>query len=259
MNATATPMKLAIAAEKVNVYYAAHHALKDVNLHVPERKVTALIGPSGCGKSTFLRSINRMNDRIGGFRLEGTIDIHGTNPYARNVDLLELRRRVGMVFQKPNPFPKSIYENIALGPRSHYGLRGKELDDVVEEALKSAALWNEVKDDFRTKSALSLSGGQQQRLCIARMLAVNPEIILMDEPCSALDPISTAKIEDLILDLKKDRTVVIVTHNLPQAERVSDCTAFFMFGEVVESAETHAFFTAPARQESKDYVSGQFG
>lgn len=218
-----------------------------------------MIGPSGCGKSTFLRCLNRMNDRIPGFRLEGEITIYGSSPYDRSADLLELRRKVGMVFQKPNPFPKTIYENIALGPRAHYGLKGEELDKVVEEALRAAALWNEVKDRWKSASGLSLSGGQQQRLCIARMLAVNPSIVLMDEPCSALDPISTAQIEELIVKLGEERTVVIVTHNLPQAERVSDHTAFFMLGELVEAAPTRDIFANPQKDETKDYVTGRFG
>lgn len=248
-----------IHADNLFASYNGKQALKGIGLTVAEKGVTALIGPSGCGKSTFLRCLNRMNDRIPGFQLEGKIQIAGMDPYSKKVDLLDLRRRVGMVFQKPNPFPKSIYENVALGPRSHYGLRGPALDQVVQEALEAAALWHEVKDDFRSKSGLALSGGQQQRLCIARMLAVNPEIILMDEPCSALDPISTARIEELILKLAQDRTVVIVTHNLPQAERVSNHTAFFMFGELVEAAPTEMIFSSPSRTETKDYVDGRFG
>jgi phosphate transport system ATP-binding protein len=246
-------------ARGLHVSYGQKVALRDINLTVHENEVTALIGPSGCGKSTFLRSLNRMNDRIDGFSLSGGLEIFGSNPYAPGTDLLELRRRMGMVFQKPNPFPKTIFENVAIGPRTHYRISGKELEDVVVQALQSSALWNEVKDDFKTKSGLSLSGGQQQRLCIARMLAVNPDVILMDEPCSALDPISTAKIEELILELAKDRTVIIVTHNLQQAERVSDHTAFFMFGELVEAAPTSEIFGNPQKVETKDYVSGRFG
>ncbi len=248
-----------VEAKDLSVYYGEKRALANIQLKVVEKGVTALIGPSGCGKSTFLRCLNRMNDRVIGFRHEGSIRINGKDPYEKGADLLELRRKVGMVFQKPNPFPKSIYENIALGPRSHYGIKGTELDDVVEEALKSAAIWHEVKDRFKVASGLSLSGGQQQRLCIARMLAVNPEIILMDEPCSALDPISTAQIEELILKLAQDRTVIIVTHNLHQAERVSNHTAFFMLGELVESAPTRDIFDNPQRTETKDYVTGRFG
>jgi len=248
-----------INVARLSASYSGKTALANIDLQVHEKGVTALIGPSGCGKSTFLRCLNRMNDRIPGFRLSGSINVAGLDPYRRGTDLLELRRRVGMVFQKPTPFPKSIYENIAIGPRTHYGLSGSALDQVVEEALVAAALWNEVKDGLHSKSGLALSGGQQQRLCIARMLAVNPEIILMDEPCSALDPISTARIEELIVQLAQDRTVVIVTHNLAQAERVSGHTAFFMFGELVEAGPTEQFFAAPSRQESKDYVTGRFG
>ncbi len=249
----------AITTRSVNVFYGAKQALKDVTIGIPRKRVTSLIGPSGCGKSTFLRTLNRMNDRISGFRVEGQIEIEGENPYAKKIDLLALRRNVGMVFQKPNPFPMSIYENVALGPRMHYGVKGSELDDAVEAALVEAALWEEVKDDFKKKSGLSLSGGQQQRLCIARMLAVRPEIILMDEPCSALDPISTAKIEELILLLKNNHTVVVVTHNLQQAERISDYTAFFMFGEVIEHGVSNDVFNTPSHDKTRDYVSGQFG
>lgn len=248
-----------IEAHHINVWYGANRALKDISLRIFEKGVTAFIGPSGCGKSTFLRCLNRMNDRIDGFKIEGSIRINGQDPYAKSTDLLDLRRRVGMVFQKPNPFPKSIYENVALGPRSHFGLRGKELDDLVEQSLKAAALWNEVKDDWKTKSGLSLSGGQQQRLCIARSLAVDPDVLLMDEPCSALDPISTAKIEELMIEMAQTRTVVVVTHNLAQAERVSNHTAFFMLGEVVEASHTEKLFGSPDQEATRNYVSGQFG
>ena len=243
----------------LDVYYGEKQALKGIAAHIHERKVTTLIGPSGCGKSTFLRTLNRMNDRIPGFRVEGEVNVYGKNPYAKGTDLLALRRNIGMVFQKPNPFPMTIYENIALGPRMHYGLKGKALDDAVEQALREAALWDEVKDDYRKKNGLNLSGGQQQRLCIARMLAVRPAIILMDEPCSALDPISTAKVEELIVELAKDHTMVVVTHNLQQAERISDYTAFFMFGELVEHGQSKLIFSEPFHQSTQDYVSGRFG
>ena len=256
---TQVPVEPIIEARNLNVYYGEKCALSGIDLRVSEKGVTALIGPSGCGKSTFLRCLNRMNDRVVGFRHEGLIRIHGKDPYAKGADLLELRRKVGMVFQKPNPFPRSIFENVALGPRAHYGIKGEELEQVVIEALQSAAMWHEVKDRYKHASGLSLSGGQQQRLCIARMLAVNPEIVLMDEPCSALDPISTAQIEELIVKLAEDRTVVIVTHNLHQAERVSNHTAFFMLGELVESAPTRDIFDNPQRTETKDYVTGRFG
>ncbi len=255
----ATLTKPIVEAEGLHVFYGEKEALKGIQLRVPEKGVTALIGPSGCGKSTFLRCLNRMNDRIPGFRVEGKLLIEGQNPYARGTDLLELRRKVGMVFQKSNLFPKSIYENVAIGPKAHYGIKGAELDQVVEESLRASALWNEVKDRYKTANALSLSGGQQQRLCIARMLAVNPEILLMDEPCSALDPISTALIEELVLKLAVDRTVIMVTHNLQQAERVSNHTAFFMLGELVEAAPTADIFSNPQKSETKDYVDGRFG
>ncbi|MCU0316431.1 MAG: phosphate ABC transporter ATP-binding protein PstB [Fimbriimonadaceae bacterium] len=254
-----TTDEVIVSAKGLRVYYGDKEALKGIDFSITKLGVTALIGPSGCGKSTFLRTLNRMNDRIPGFRVTGNLIIEGENPYAKGVDLLELRRKVGMVFQKPNPFPKSIYENIAVGPRAHYGIRGSKLDQVVEEALNAAALWDEVKDDYKRKSGLSLSGGQQQRLCIARMLAVNPDIVLMDEPCSALDPISTGRIEELIVSLSQTKTVVIVTHNLQQAERVSSHTAFFMFGELVEAAPTEELFANPQRDATRDYVSGRFG
>ncbi len=248
-----------INVSDLSASYGGRAALANINLQVATKGVTALIGPSGCGKSTFLRCLNRMNDRIPGFAISGNVEVAGLRPYARGTDLLELRRRVGMVFQKPTPFPKSIYENIAIGPRTHYGTSREVLDQVVQEALEAAALWSEVKDHLHDKSGLSLSGGQQQRLCIARMLAVNPDIILMDEPCSALDPISTARIEELIVKLAEERTILIVTHNLPQAERISNHTAFFMFGELVEAAPTETFFSDPQKAESRDYVTGRFG
>jgi phosphate transport system ATP-binding protein len=243
----------------LSVWYGAKQALKGVSLEVPKDRVTALIGPSGCGKSTLLRCMNRLNDRILDARVEGKVEFHETDIYGKRIDLLALRRKVGMVFQKANPFPMSIYDNVALGPKMHYGVKGKELDSIVEEALRHAALWDEVKDEYRNKNGLALSGGQQQRLCIARMLAVRPEVILMDEPCSALDPISTAKIEELVVELAKDHTMVVVTHNLAQAERISDVTAFFMFGELVEAGPSERVFANPVKKETQDYVTGRFG
>jgi len=251
--------RIVIQVKNLTVHYGAKKALDNIHIDIIERGVTAFIGPSGCGKSTLLRCLNRMNDRIPGFSMSGSIGIEGLDPYSRGSDLLALRRKVGMVFQKANPFPKTIFENVALGPRSHYGLKGKALEEAVEKALHDAALWNEVKDEWKTKSGLALSGGQQQRLCIARMLAVQPEIVLMDEPCSALDPLSTAKVEELIVDLARTRTVVVVTHNLQQAERISDHTAFFMFGELVEAAPSRDLFNAPRHASTRDYVSGRFG
>lgn len=248
-----------IRAIDLTVHYAEKQALDRISIDIPKNKVTSLIGPSGCGKSTFLRTLNRMNDRIPGFRHSGRVEIDGQEIYDRRADLLSLRRKIGMVFQKPNPFPMSIYDNVALGPRMHYGWKGSQLDQAVEEALRAAALWAEVKDDLKKKSGLALSGGQQQRLCIARMLAIDPHIILMDEPCSALDPVSTAKIEELILQLAHHRTLVVVTHNLQQAERISDYTAFFMFGELVEHGTSGAVFKDASRQETREYVSGRFG
>jgi phosphate transport system ATP-binding protein len=248
-----------ISVRGLNVWYGEKHALRSVNLDVEGRSVTTLIGPSGCGKSTFLRCLNRMNDRIGDAQMSGDVLIHGVDPYSRGADPLELRRAVGMVFQKANPFPMSIYDNVALAPRMHFGLRGKLLDEVVESSLVEAALWDEVKDDMRRKNGLDLSGGQQQRLCIARMLAVRPEVILMDEPCSALDPISSAKVEDLIVRLRENHTLVVVTHNLQQAERISDHTAFFMFGELVEHGTSGKVFADPTHQSTRDYVQGRFG
>lgn len=247
-----------IRAKDVKFYYGDYQALKGINLDLMANRVTALIGPSGCGKSTFLRCLNRMNDLIAGARLEGKIELDGQDIYAPEVDPVSLRKEVGMVFQKPNPFPMSVYDNIAYGPRIH-GTKGKaELDAIVERCLTKAALWDEVKDKLK-KSANDLSGGQQQRLCIARTMAVEPKIILMDEPCSALDPIATAKIEDLIFELKDQFTIIIVTHNMQQAQRCSDSTAFFMLGDLVEVAQTQAIFLNPQKKATEDYISGRFG
>jgi phosphate transport system ATP-binding protein len=247
-----------IEADKLSLYYGQAKALKEISLTIPERLVTAFIGPSGCGKSTFLRCFNRMNDLIDGVRIEGQVKIGGQDIYAKDVDVIELRKRVGMVFQKSNPFPKSIYENIAYGLRLH-GIKARaELDSIVEQSLRNAALWEEVKDRLQA-SALGLSGGQQQRLCIARAIAIRPEIILMDEPASALDPIATARIEELILELKKDFTIVIVTHNMQQAARISDYTAFFYLGSLIEFGNTNKIFTNPKQKQTEDYVTGRFG
>jgi phosphate transport system ATP-binding protein len=250
-----------LEAKDVHVYYSNFRAVKDVNLRVPGRQITAIIGPSGCGKSTLLRCFNRMNDTIPTFRLQGEILFQGLNMYARGIDVVNVRRRVGMVFQKPNPFPKSIYENVAFGPRIN-GFTGK-LDEIVERALRQAALWDEVKDKLK-QSAYTLSGGQQQRLCIARALAIEPEVILMDEPCSALDPVATLKIEDLMRELVREYTIVIVTHNMQQAARVSDWTAVMMMaedraGEMVEYGDTRAIFTNPKDRRTEDYITGRFG
>lgn len=243
---------------KVNLYYDAFHALKDVELHLPEGAITAFIGPSGCGKSTLLKSLNRMNDLVPGCKITGTIALDGEDIYAPQMDVNLLRKRVGMVFQKPNPFPMSVYDNIAYGPRTH-GIRGKaKLDVIVEESLRGAAIWDELKDRLN-KSALGLSGGQQQRLCIARALAVEPEVLLMDESTSALDPISTSKIEDLAAELKGRYTVVMVTHNMQQAARISDNTAFFLLGELVEFGKTEQLFSTPADKRTEDYITGRFG
>jgi len=248
-----------ISVRGVDFYYGKFHALKGINLEIQSHRITAFIGPSGCGKSTFLRCLNRMNDLIDATRLTGTVEIDGHDIYAPTIDPVRLRRSVGMVFQKPNPFPMSIYENIAYGPRRVMGLRRRdELDEVVERSLRQAYLWEEVKDDLK-KSALAISGGQQQRLCIARTLAVDPEIILMDEPCSALDPIATQRIEDLMLELRERYTIVIVTHNMQQAQRVSDDTAFFMLGRLVEYSKTTHLFQQPRERETEDYISGRFG
>ena len=246
-----------IEIKNMNLYYSDFHALKDVNLNIEPNKITAFIGPSGCGKSTLLKSLNRMNDLVEGCRIEGNIRLDGEDIYG-NMDVNLLRKRVGMVFQKANPFPMSIYDNIAYGPRTH-GIRSKEkLDDIVEKSLRDAAIWEETKDRLK-KSALGMSGGQQQRLCIARALAVQPEVLLMDEPTSALDPISTSKIEDLALELKKDYTIVIVTHNMQQAVRISDNTAFFLLGEMVEYGNTQKLFSKPFDKRTEDYITGRFG
>jgi phosphate transport system ATP-binding protein len=231
--------------------------VKDISMDIHPRSVTAIIGPSGCGKSTFLRSINRMNDLIPDTRAEGTLNVNNVNVYDRRVNLVNLRQQVGMVFQKANPFPKSIYDNVSYGPRLQ-GIRGRDLDDLVESCLRAAALWEEVKDSLG-KSALALSGGQQQRVCIARALATKPQVLLMDEPCSALDPIATAKIEELIVGLRNAYTIVIVTHNMQQAARVSDRTAFFCMGELIEYDDTRLIFTKPSRKQTEDYVTGRFG
>jgi phosphate transport system ATP-binding protein len=247
-----------IRTQKVSVFYGDHEAIKKVSLVMPRNKVVAMIGPSGCGKSTFLRSINRLNDLIPGCRVTGELSIAGQNIYTPGIDLVSLRRRVGLVFQKPNPFPKSIYDNVAFGPRLQ-GINSRSaLDELVEDCLKKAALWDEVKDRLKS-SALGLSGGQQQRLCIARALATKPSVLLMDEPASALDPIATAKIEDLIDELKTAYTIVIVTHSMQQAARVSDWTAFFYMGKLVEYARTNAMFTAPTQKQTEDYITGRFG
>jgi phosphate transport system ATP-binding protein len=247
-----------IRTRDINMYYGTAHALKNVSLDIRANEVTALIGPSGCGKSTYLRLFNRMNDLVEGVRIEGSILIDGKNIYDPAVDVVELRKRVGMIFQKSNPFPKSIYDNVAYGPRVN-GLSGKEtIDETVERCLKKAALWDEVKDRLKS-SAYGLSGGQQQRLCIARALAVDPEILLMDEPCSALDPIATQKIEDLIEELKHDYTIIIVTHNMQQAARVSDRTAFMWLGQMIEFEETKKIFTSPSQKMTEDYITGRFG
>lgn len=247
-----------IIAKNLNLYYGTNHALKSVDMNIKEKSITALIGPSGCGKSTFLKTLNRMNDLIANVRIEGEVTLDGENIYDTRVDTTLLRKKVGMVFQQPNPFPMSIYDNVAYGPRIH-GIKSKaELDQIVEESLERAALFDEVKDRLK-KPALSLSGGQQQRLCIARTLAVEPEVILMDEPTSALDPISTLKIEDLMAKLKERYTVVIVTHNMQQAARISDYTAFFLVGEVVEYGPTDTLFSRPIDKRTEDYITGRFG
>ena len=247
-----------IIVEKLNLFYKDFHALKDINIEVGANRVTALIGPSGCGKTTFLRTLNRMNDLIEGVRVVGSVFLDGQDIYRPDVDVVSLRKRVGMVFQKPNPFPMSVYDNVAYGPRIHGERDKRRLDEIVEVSLHRAALWDEVKDRL-FKSALGLSGGQQQRLCIARLLAVQPEVVLMDEPTSALDPLATMKIEDLIRSLKEDYTIVIVTHNMQQAARISDITAFFLNGELVEYGETEMIFTNPADQRTEDYITGRFG
>lgn len=247
-----------MVTRNLDLYYGTFRALRSVNLEIAQQRVTALIGPSGCGKSSFLRTLNRMNDLVVGARVVGKVVLDDQDIYAPEMDVVLLRKRIGMVFQKPNPFPMSIYDNVAYGPRLHGERNRRTLDEVVESSLRSAALWEEVKDRL-TKSALGLSGGQQQRLCIARSLAVKPEVLLMDEPASALDPISTAKIEDLIRDLRDAYTIVIVTHNMQQAARISDYTAFFLSGEVVEFGATGKMFTNPTDQRTEDYITGRFG
>ena len=250
--------KTIIESRALNLYYGDNHALKDISIQIPANKITALIGPSGCGKSTFLKTLNRMNDLVPGVRITGEVFYNGENIYGKDVDVTRLRKQIGMVFQKANPFPMSIYDNIAYGPRTH-GVRGKaKLDDIVERSLRDAAIWDEVKDRLN-KSALGLSGGQQQRLCIARALAVEPDILLMDESTSALDPISTSKIEELAMELKNRYTVVMVTHNMQQAVRVSDETAFFLLGELVEFGETERVFSHPQDKRTEDYITGRFG
>ena len=247
-----------ITAKDLCLWYGATQALKNINIEIHERSITALIGPSGCGKSTFLKTLYRMNDLIPTVRIEGTVTYGGQDIFAPNVDVNDLRKEIGMVFQKPNPFPMSIYDNIAYGPRTH-GIKNKvRLDDIVEEALQGAAIWDEVKDRLK-KSALGLSGGQQQRLCIARALAVKPKVLLMDEPTSALDPISTSKIEDLTQQLKKDYTIIMVTHNMQQAVRISDNTAFFLLGELIELGDTEQMFSQPQDKRTEDYITGRFG
>lgn len=242
----------------LNLYYGAFQALKQIQMDIPDRQVTALIGPSGCGKSTLLKSLNRMNDLVPGCRIDGQILLDGEDIHAPSMEVNLLRKRVGMVFQKPNPFPMSIYDNIAYGPRAH-GMKSRvKLDALVEDALRRAALFDEVKDDLK-KSAMALSGGQQQRLCIARCLAVQPEVILMDEPTSALDPISTSRIEDLVLDMRNEYTIIIVTHNMQQAARISDLTAFFLLGEMVEMGPTDALFSDPQDRRTENYITGRFG
>jgi len=250
--------EIIIDVQDVNLWYGENHALHNITMPIANRKVTSLIGPSGCGKSTLIRCFNRMNDLVAGCRVSGNIYFHGENINGADADPVELRRKIGMVFQKPNPFPKSIYENIAYGPRIH-GIKNKrELDEIVESCLQKAALWEEVKDRLHD-SAMSLSGGQQQRLCIARTLAVNPDIILMDEPCSALDPIATSKIEDLIEDLKREYCVIIVTHSMSQASRVSDYTAFMYLGDLIEFGETRQIFENPRKELTENYITGRFG
>lgn len=250
-------MKNKMTIKDLNLYYGQFHALKDINLNIQEKEITAFIGPSGCGKSTLLKSLNRMNDLVEGCKITGKVELDGTDIY-RDMDVNLLRKNVGMVFQKPNPFPMSVYDNIAYGPRTH-GIRSKaKLDQIVEEALRGAAIWDELKDRLK-KSALGLSGGQQQRLCIARALAVKPEVLLMDEPTSALDPISTIKIEELAQELKKNYTIVMVTHNMQQATRISDKTVFFLLGEIIETGKTDELFSMPKDKRTEDYITGRFG
>ena len=251
-------MSKIITSQNLNLWYGETHALRDINIEVPEKSITALIGPSDCGKSTFLKTLNRMNDLIQGVKITGNVCYNGKNIFDKDVDVNELRRDVGMVFQKPNPFPMSIYDNVAYGPRTH-GVIGKvKLDEIVEESLRGAAIWDEVKDRLK-KNALGLSGGQQQRLCIARALAVEPKVLLMDEPTSALDPISTSRIEELTLQLKNKYDIIIVTHNMQQAVRISDNTAFFLLGELIEYGETEKLFSNPQDKRTENYITGRFG
>ena len=251
-------MSTIIEVKDLNLWYGTHHALHSINIDIPENEITALIGPSGCGKSTFLKTLDRMNDLVQGTKITGTVAYRGQDIYAPNVDVTWLRKQIGMVFQKPNPFPMSIYDNVAYGPRTH-GIRARaKLDEIVENSLRSAAIWDEVKDRLK-KSALGLSGGQQQRLCIARALAVEPDVLLMDESTSALDPISTAKIEDLAVELKNKYTIIMVTHNMQQAARVSDNTAFFLLGDLVEFGKTETLFSTPTDKRTEDYITGRFG
>ena len=247
-----------ITVKDMCLWYGDHQALKNVNIEIPEKSITAFIGPSGCGKSTFLKTLNRMNDLIPGVKITGDIRYEGTDIFSKEVDVNNLRKEIGMVFQKPNPFPMSIYDNIAYGPRTHGITNKMELDEIVERALRDAAIWDEVKDRLK-KNALGMSGGQQQRLCIARALAVQPKILLMDEPTSALDPISTSRIEELVMELKEKYTIVMVTHNMQQAVRVSDYTAFFLLGELVEFGKTDDIFSQPKDQRTEDYITGRFG
>ena len=247
-----------ITVKDLNLWYGQSQALKHINIDIPEKSITALIGPSGCGKSTFLKTLNRMNDLIPTVRIEGTVTYGGQDIFAPSVDVNDLRKEIGMVFQKPNPFPMSIYDNIAYGPRTHGITNKAQLDDIVEKALRCAAIWDEVKDRLK-KNALGMSGGQQQRLCIARALAVEPKVLLMDEPTSALDPISTSRIEELVMELKEKYTIVMVTHNMQQAVRVSDYTAFFLLGELVEFGKTDEIFSQPKDQRTEDYITGRFG
>ena len=249
--------KSKFSVKDLSLYYGDFKALKNINMEIQENEITAFIGPSGCGKSTFLKTVNRMNDLVDGVRIEGNITLDGVDIY-KDIDVIDLRRRVGMVFQQPNPFPMSIYDNVAYGPRIHGVKKKSQLDDIVERSLRQAAIWDEVKDRLK-KNALGVSGGQQQRICIARALAVEPEVLLMDEPTSALDPISTMKIEDLALELKKNYTIIIVTHNMQQASRISDKTAFFLTGEVIEYGATRQIFHNPVEKKTEEYITGRFG
>jgi phosphate transport system ATP-binding protein len=258
LDAKAAPLRNKMLIDDLNVYYGAFHAIKNANLDVPDRRVMALIGPSGCGKSTFLRALNRMHDLTPGARVTGTVTLDGNDIYAPDIDPVTVRHRIGMVFQRPNPFPKSIFENVVYGPKIHGEHNAKRLVEIAEKSLRAAALWDEAKDRLH-KSALELSGGQQQRLCIARVLAVEPEVILMDEPASALDPIATSKIEDLIGELKKDYTVIIVTHSMQQAARISDFTTFFLLGDLIEVGTTSDIFTRPKDKRTEDYITGRYG